>query len=110
MLVGCLQDYAFDFQTLAIIELLVIGAFEYKRFENIKKTGEVRSSHYVAPSGSLPLSFTVDAIISSLEHQSAAGIEHRMSSILQFQNILASCISYFPKSVFSGTLVRDVNV
>lgn len=33
-------DYAFDFKTLAIIEAVVIGAFEYKRFENIKKTGE----------------------------------------------------------------------
>lgn len=36
------QDYALDFKTLAIIEAVVIGAFEYKRFENIKKTGEVR--------------------------------------------------------------------
>jgi hypothetical protein len=36
-----LQDYALDFKTLAIIEAIVIGAFEYKRFENIKKTGEV---------------------------------------------------------------------
>ena len=40
-----MQKTPFDFTTLAVIEAVVIGAFELKRYENIKKTGMVRSSH-----------------------------------------------------------------
>lgn len=39
---GFIQKFPLDFTTLAIIEALVIGAFELKRYENIKKTGMVR--------------------------------------------------------------------
>jgi hypothetical protein len=37
-----MQKYALDFKTLAIIEIVVFAIFEYKRYENIKKTGTVR--------------------------------------------------------------------
>ena len=37
-----MQTYALDFKTLAIIEVLLMSIFEYKRYENIKKTGTVR--------------------------------------------------------------------
>lgn len=36
-----LQSYALDFKTLAIIEAIVFAVLEYKRYENIKKTGVV---------------------------------------------------------------------
>lgn len=37
-----MQNYALSFSTLAIIEAVVFAVFEYKRYQNIKKTGTVR--------------------------------------------------------------------
>lgn len=47
-----LQEYALDFTTLAVIEAAVFAVLEYKRYENIKKTGVVRF-----PPRCYPLSF-----------------------------------------------------
>ena len=39
------QKYALDFQTLVVIEIAVFAVFEYKRYQNWKKDGHVRSLH-----------------------------------------------------------------
>lgn len=40
------QKYALDFQTLAIIEVAVFAVFEYKRYQNFKKDGHVRTPRH----------------------------------------------------------------
>ena len=41
----CMQKYALDTTTLLVIELAVWAVFEYKRYGNIKKYGQVRTRH-----------------------------------------------------------------
>jgi hypothetical protein len=39
-----LQKYALDFKALVAIEIVVLAIFEYKRYSNFKKYGQVRAA------------------------------------------------------------------